>query len=236
MALLEIKNLEVFYDGVYALKGVSFRVPEGTIVTLIGANGAGKSTTLRTICGLVRPRSGRVLFDGQEIHQMDPAEIVEAGIAMVPEGRRVFGRLSVRDNLRMGAWTRQDESAVKGDLDRIFHLFPVLEERYLQDAGTLSGGEQQMLAIGRALMSEPRLLLMDEPSLGLAPKLVSRLFQTVRQIHDEGTTILLVEQNCRMSLKNSDYGYVLETGTLVLEGTATELADDPRVVQAYMGA
>jgi branched-chain amino acid transport system ATP-binding protein len=235
MALLELEDLHVYYGGVHALKGISLDVREGQIVTLIGPNGAGKTTTLRTICGLVRPRTGGIVFDGKDIKEMDPPEIVEAGIAMVPEGRRVFAKLSVRENLQMGAWTRQDSGGTERDMERIFGLFPVLKERYSQRAGTLSGGEQQMLAIGRAMMSGPRLLLMDEPSLGLAPILVSELFKTIRRVHEEGLTILLVEQNCRMSLKVADYGYVLETGNIVLKGTAEQLASNPRVQQAYLG-
>lgn len=235
MAMLELKNLHVYYGGVHALKGISFSVREGQIVTLIGPNGAGKTTTLRTICRLVKPREGEIVFNGTDVDGMAPSEIVEAGIAMVPEGRRVFAKLSVRENLLMGAWTRQESSESERDLERIFSLFPVLEERYSQRAGTLSGGEQQMLAIARAMMSGPKLLLMDEPSLGLAPILTAELFGRIRQLHEEGLTILLVEQNCRMSLKVADYGYVLETGNVVLEGSAEELACNPRVQQAYMG-
>jgi len=235
MALLTLENVHVSYGGVQALKGISFDVQEGQIVTLIGPNGAGKTTTLRTTCGLVAPRAGRIVFDGKDIKEMSPPEIVRAGIAMVPEGRRMFGKLSVRENLRMGAWVRRDSAQVERDMERLFELFPILEERCSQRAGTLSGGEQQMLAIARAMMSGPKLLLMDEPSLGLAPILVSELFRSISQLHKVGLSILLVEQNCRMSLKVADYGYVLETGNIVLEGTAKELISNPRVQQAYVG-
>ena len=233
--MLTVENLHVYYGGIHALKGISFTVPRGKIVTLLGANGAGKSTTLRTISGLVKPQSGSIQLEGRDLGRLEPQSIVEAGIAMVPEGRRIFSRLTVRENLRMGAWIRKDEAGIQKDMDQIFHLFPVLKERFSQRAGTLSGGEQQMLAVGRALMTGPKLLLMDEPSLGLAPMLVAQLFKTIRQVHDAGLTILLVEQNCRMSLKIADYGYVLETGTIVIEGSGQELSCDARVQRAYMG-
>ena len=234
--MLAVENLHVFYGGIHALKGISLNVPEGKIVTLIGANGAGKSTTLRTICGLVAPKEGRILFQGGDIAGMKAPERVRLGIALVPEGRRVFTNLTVFENLVMGAYLRTDESGITEDLEKVYALFPVLEERRSQKALTLSGGEQQMLAVGRALMSRPKLLLMDEPSLGLAPMLVSSLYKTVGQIHGEGLTIMLVEQNARAALQLADYGYVLEVGNIVLEGPAADLAEDEAVKKAYIGA
>jgi branched-chain amino acid transport system ATP-binding protein len=234
--MLAVENLHVFYGGIHALKGISLNVPEGKIVTLIGANGAGKSTTLRTICGLVAPKEGRILFQGGDIAGLKAPERVRLGIALVPEGRRVFTNLTVFENLVMGAYLRTDESGITEDLEKVYALFPVLEERKSQKALTLSGGEQQMLAVGRALMSRPKLLLMDEPSLGLAPMLVSSLYKTVGQIHGEGLTIMLVEQNARAALQLADYGYVLEVGNIVLEGPAADLAEDEAVKKAYIGA
>lgn len=234
--MLKIENLHVFYGGVHALKGISLNVPEGRIVTLIGANGAGKSTTLRTICGLVRGQEGRIVFRGTEIGRSKPFEIVKAGIAMVPEGRRIFTNLTVFENLLMGAYARVDAAGVQEDLGKVFGLFPALKDRLSQKGGTLSGGEQQMLAIGRALMSRPSLLLMDEPSLGLAPILVEQLFDSVERIHNEGMAILLVEQNARAALQIADYGYVLEVGQIVLEGSGDELAHNGDVQKAYIGA
>lgn len=234
--MLNIENLHVFYGGIHALKGISLNVPEGKIVTLIGANGAGKSTTLRTICGLVRAQEGRIVFRGTEIGRSKPFEIVKAGIAMVPEGRRVFTNLTVFENLLMGAYARVDKAGIQEDLERCFELFPAFKDRQSQRGGTLSGGEQQMLVIGRALMSRPKLLLMDEPSLGLAPILVSELFDTISRIHAEGMTILLVEQNARAALQIADYGYVLEVGQIVLEGSGDELAHNRDVQKAYIGA
>lgn len=233
--MLNIENLHVYYGGIHALKGISLKVAEGKTVTLIGANGAGKSTTLRAISGIVSPREGRITFEGQDMTRLPAYEIVERGIAMVPEGRRVFPDLTVQENLLLGAHTRRDSGDVQRDLEWISELFPILKERASQSAGTLSGGEQQMLAVGRALMSRPRLLLMDEPSLGLAPYLVKEVFKTIRQLHDEGTTILLVEQNARAALRIADYGYILETGEIVLQGTGEELVHNDDVRKAYLG-
>lgn len=234
--MLAIENLHVFYGGIHALKGISLNVPEGKIVTLIGANGAGKSTTLRTVCGFVTPQEGRILFQGQNIVGLKAPERVRLGIAMVPEGRRVFTNLTVFENLLMGAYPRADEAGITKDLEKVYALFPVLEERRSQRALTLSGGEQQMLAVGRALMSRPKLLLMDEPSLGLAPILVSNLYKTIAEIHKEGLTIMLVEQNARAALQLANYGYVLEVGNIVLEGPAQDLAQHEGVKKAYIGA
>ncbi len=233
--MLNIENLHVYYGGISALKGICLEVPEGKIVALIGANGAGKSTTLRTISGLVKPREGRITFEGKDIVGVPAYQIVEMGISMVPEGRRVFANLTVLENLLVGAHARQDAGGVKKDLDWVFELFPILKERASQSGGTLSGGEQQMLAIGRALMSRPRLLLMDEPSLGLAPFLVREVFRTIQQLHAEGRTMLLVEQNARAVLRIADHGYVLETGEIVLQGTARELVHNDNVRRAYLG-
>ncbi|MGE5619497.1 MAG: ABC transporter ATP-binding protein [Sphingomonadaceae bacterium] len=233
--MLKIEKLHVRYGGVHALKGISLEVPEGKIVSLLGANGAGKSSTLRTIAGLVKPVEGRVIFDGGDITGMQASARVRAGIAMVPEGRHAFTNLTVLDNLLMGAYARRDEAGVKRDMERVFTLFPRLRDRRTQRAGTLSGGEQQMLVVGRALMSAPRLLLMDEPSLGLAPNLVAELFDTIDQIHLEGITILLVEQNARAALRIADHGYVMELGEIVLQGSGAELLRDDRVRKAYLG-
>jgi branched-chain amino acid transport system ATP-binding protein len=236
MALLEIENLNTYYGHVHALKGISLGVDEGEIVTLIGANGAGKSTTLRTISGLLRPREGRVLFQGEELNAVPAHEIVYRGISQAPEGRAVFATLTTNENLNMGAYSLGgDKEAIEENRQRVFRLFPRLEERKNQIAGTLSGGEQQMLAIGRALMARPKILMLDEPSLGLAPMLVKAIFQTIREINGEGVTILLVEQNARAALRLADKGYVLETGNIVLEGTAEELMRDERVRKAYLG-
>lgn len=234
--MLQIENLDVYYGGVHALKGVTINVPEGKMVTLIGANGAGKSSTLRCVCGLVKPASGRIVFEGRDITALKAYERVGLGIAMVPEGRRVFTNLSVFENLILGAYSRKDKSHLQEDFDKIYQLFPKLKERQSQRALTLSGGEQQMLAVGRALMSRPRLLLLDEPSLGLAPNLVSDLYSTIARIHAEGITVMLVEQNARSALQLSDYGYVLEVGNIVLEGPSAELADNEGVKKAYIGA
>lgn len=234
--MLSVENLHVYYGGIHALKGISFEVGKGQIVSILGANGAGKSTTLRSLSGLVRPQEGSIRFEGADITAMPDHARVSAGIAMVPEGRRVFTNLTVHENLLMGAYTRQEGPDVQADMGRVFALFPVLKERLSQRAGTLSGGEQQMLAVGRALMSRPKLLLMDEPSMGLAPTLVSDLFRTIREIHDEGVTILLVEQNASAALRIADYGYVLETGSIVLEATAEELRANQDVRKAYLGA
>jgi len=235
MALLEIDRLHVSYGAIQALRGLSFGVEAGKIVTLIGANGAGKSTTLNTISGLLHPLQGRVCLDGEDLTGVPPHQIVLRGIVQVPEGRRIFGRLTVLENLEMGAFTRTDPREVQDGLGRVFTLFPRLRERIHQVAGTLSGGEQQMLAIGRALMARPRVLLMDEPSMGLAPILVEQIFEAVKDINRQGTTILLVEQNAFMALNIADRGYVLQTGTITLEGNAAELQANEDVKRAYLG-
>ncbi len=236
MALLEVHNLHVAYGAIRALKGISFTVNEGEIVTLIGANGAGKTTTLRTISGLLKPVEGDIRFRGESLLQYRPHEIVQKGIIHVPEGRRVFARMTVQENLEMGAYTRNDKDGIAEDMERVFTLFPRLKERRTQLAGTLSGGEQQMLAIGRALMSRPRVLLMDEPSMGLAPVLVEEIFDTIKELNErEKLTILLVEQNAHMALQIAHRGYVLETGRITLAGTAQELAANPDVQKAYLG-
>lgn len=235
MALLEVDKVHAYYGNVHALKGISITVEDGEIVTLIGANGAGKSTTLKTISGLLSPRQGEVRLEGTSLKQYRAHEIVERGVVQVPEGRRVFGQLTVMENLEMGAYTRSDREAIKRDLDRIFTLFPRLKERKAQVAGTLSGGEQQMLSTARALMAEPRILLMDEPSMGLAPVLVDSIFETIQELHRAGTTILLVEQNARMALQVANRGYVMQTGEIVLSGAASELRANETVRKAYLG-
>ncbi|MFN0070127.1 MAG: ABC transporter ATP-binding protein [Chloroflexota bacterium] len=235
MLSLELLGIHSFYGNIQALHGVSIEVNENEIVTLIGANGAGKSSTLRTISGLLRPRAGEVRFGGEAIHGRPPHEIVSLGICQVPEGRRIFSRMTVRENLDMGAFARRDRGAIAADLDRVLTLFPRLKERLTQRGGTLSGGEQQMLAIGRALMSGPRILLLDEPSMGLAPILVETIFDTLREIHKLGGTILLVEQNALMALEIAHRGYVLESGHIVLQGSATELRQNEAVQKAYLG-
>jgi branched-chain amino acid transport system ATP-binding protein len=232
--MLEVEDLHVYYGEIHALKGISLRVAQGEIVALLGNNGAGKTTTLKTISGLLKPRQGRVLLEGRPIHQLAPHEIVARGVAHSPEGRKIFNRLTVTENLEMGAYLR-DDSAVREDLDRIFELFPRLRERRQQTAGTLSGGEQQMLAMGRALMARPRILLLDEPSMGLAPILVEQIFETVADINRQGTTILLVEQNAAIALSVAHRGYVLETGGIALTGGAAELSEHPEVQRAYLG-
>jgi branched-chain amino acid transport system ATP-binding protein len=232
--MLDVRDLQVFYGEIQALKDVSFSVSQGEIVTLLGNNGAGKTTTLRTISGLLAPRQGDVLLDGRSIVGTAPHRIVSRGITHVPEGRRIFNRLTVLENLEMGAYTRSDR-AIAEDMERVFAVFPRLKERRAQVAGTLSGGEQQMLAIGRALMAKPRLLLLDEPSMGLAPVLVEQIFETVLTINRQGVTILLVEQNAAMALSIAGRGYVLETGRIALEGAAAQLADNPEVRRAYLG-
>ncbi len=233
--MLKIENLHVFYGGIHALKGISMEVPEGKIVTLIGANGAGKSTTLRTIVGLVKPKEGRIYYQGEDITGKPSHYIVRKGIALVPEGRKVFVNLTVYENLLMGGYNRPEDDEFKKDLEYVFSLFPRLAERKSQLAGTLSGGEQQMLALGRALMSRPKLMMLDEPSLGLAPKLVEDVFKSIQEIHQNGTTILLIEQNAMAALQIADYGYVLETGRIVLEGTGEELLHNEDVKKAYLG-
>jgi branched-chain amino acid transport system ATP-binding protein len=236
MALLHIENLHTYYGSIQALKGINLEVEEGEIVTLIGANGAGKSTTLRTISGLIRPRDGQITFGDQDITRLPAHRIVEAGISHAPEGRQIFGTLTVTENLNMGAYSLGgDTEVIEENRHRVFGLFPRLEERKDQLGGTLSGGEQQMLTIGRALMARPRLMMLDEPSLGLAPMLVKAIFDTVREINARGVTVLLVEQNARAALKVADRGYVLETGHVVLSGPAGELLQDERVRKAYLG-
>jgi branched-chain amino acid transport system ATP-binding protein len=235
MPLLEVDNLDVFYGAIHALKGLSLTVDEGEVVTLIGANGAGKSTTLKTISGLLRPRSGSIRFDGQEITRTPPDRVVAMGLSQAPEGRRVFQNMSVRENLELGAFTRRDAAGVKTDLEQVLRLFPRLKERLSQQAGTLSGGEQQMLAMGRALMARPRLLLLDEPSLGLAPFLVQEIFRIIAEINRRGTTVLLVEQNAHKALEAAGRGYVLETGEVVLADSGQSLLNNPEVQRAYLG-
>jgi branched-chain amino acid transport system ATP-binding protein len=233
--MLILENVSVNYDAIEALTDISLTVNQGEVVTLIGANGAGKTTTLRTITGLLNPKNGRVMYEGKQISGMPTFKLVPMGIAMSPEGRGVFANLSVRENLDMGAYIRKDKKGISDDMERAFTLFPRLKEREKQKAGTLSGGEQQMLAMGRAMMSRPRLLLLDEPSLGLAPLLVHTIFEAVDEIRSEGTTILLVEQNANAALHHSDRAYVLETGRIVMEGDSKQLAADPRVKEAYLG-
>jgi len=233
--MLRIEDLHVHYGGIHAIKGISIEVPQGKIVTLIGANGAGKSSTLRAIAGLVRQKKGRILYKEEDILHRSPEHIVRAGIAMVPEGRRIFPQLSVEENLKLGAYARTDAANIRSDMDWVFELFPRLRERAWQKGGTLSGGEQQMLALGRALMSRPELIMMDEPSLGLAPLLVREVFEIIAAINGEGKTVLLVEQNAYAALKIAHYAYVLEVGSVVLEGTGEQLIADPRVREAYLG-
>ena len=232
--ILKVDNINVYYGAIHAIKGVSFHVDRGEVVTLIGANGAGKSTTLQTISGLLRSRTGSVEFLGENISRLPPHKIVERGLAQVPEGRRIFLQMTVQENLEMGAYTRSG-SGVDEDLEKVFAQFPRLKERRRQVAGTLSGGEQQMLAIGRALMSSPKLLMLDEPSMGLAPILVEQIFDIIRRLHENGTTILLVEQNAQMALSVADRAYVMETGRIGLSGTGRELAESDQVKKAYLG-
>jgi branched-chain amino acid transport system ATP-binding protein len=236
MALLEVDEIHTFYGNIEALKGISLTVDEGEIVTLIGSNGAGKSTTLRSISGLTPPRQGSIRFDGQEIGDKPPQEIVALGISQSPEGRKCFSRMTVLENLDLGAYLRRDLDGIRSDLDRVFELFPRLKERERQKAGTMSGGEQQMLAIGRALMAQPKLLLLDEPGMGLAPILVERIYETIRAINEQGTTILLVEQNANFALEVSNRGYVLETGSVAVTDHSSELKENPEVQKAYLGA
>jgi branched-chain amino acid transport system ATP-binding protein len=235
MAFLEVKNVHTYYGHIHALKDLSLTVEKGEVVTLIGGNGAGKSTTLNTMSGLLRPRQGSIQFEGEELTRFRPHEIVAKGVVQVPEGRRVFGRLTVTENLEMGGFTCRDQKLIQSNIDRVFALFPRLEERRKQLAGTLSGGEQQMLATGRALMANPRLMLLDEPSMGLAPVLVDSIFDTIKQLHAGGTTILLVEQNARMALLVAERGYVLQTGVVLLSDTAENLRQNEMVRKAYMG-
>ncbi|MGZ6296473.1 MAG: ABC transporter ATP-binding protein [Candidatus Limnocylindrales bacterium] len=235
MALLELKDVHTYYGAIHALRGVSLKVDEGEIVTLIGSNGAGKSTTLRTISGLLRPREGEITMGDQRITGMAPHRIVELGICQSPEGRRVFGRMSVQENLAMGAFSRKDKAQMAQDFERVYTLFPRLKERISQKTGTLSGGEQQMLAIGRALMSAPRVLLLDEPSMGLAPILVEQIFEIIRTINQQGTTVLLVEQNALMALGIAHRGYILQTGEIVLTDMSENLRQNEGVRRAYLG-
>ncbi len=235
MSLLEVKDLRVSYGGIEALRGISFNVEEGQIVTLIGANGAGKSTALRAICGIVRAKSGSISFDGKSILGLDTQKIVQRGIAMVPEGRRVFPNLTVLENLKIGAYLRNDEAAIQQDMEYVYGLFPRLKERSWQLAGTLSGGEQQMLAVGRAMMAKPKLMLMDEPSLGLAPLVVKAIFDTILHLREQGITILLIEQNANAALRAAHYGYVLQTGTIILQDTGERLLNNRSVQEAYLG-
>jgi len=234
-ALLELKDVHTYYGAIHALRGVTMHVDEGEIVTLIGSNGAGKSTTLRTISGLLRPREGSIHLGGKRIDGHRPHEVVELGVCQSPEGRRVFPRMSVQENLEMGAFARKDRSGIPADFDRVFELFPRLRERRTQRGGTLSGGEQQMLAIGRALMAAPKVLLLDEPSMGLSPILVEQIFDIVVNINRQGTTVLLVEQNALMALNVAKRGYILQTGEIVLTGDAEKLRADPAVRKAYLG-
>ena len=233
--MLEVKGLEVAYGGIRAVKGIDFEVAEGELVTLIGANGAGKTTTLKALAGLIRPAAGRIHYNGRDITARPAFELVRQGLALVPEGRGVFGRLTVEENLEMGAYSRRDRPRIAADLDRVYGLLPRLAERRRQHGGTLSGGEQQMLAIGRALMSRPRMLLLDEPSMGLAPQMVQKIFETIRTIAAEGVTLLLVEQNAKLALETCHRGYVMESGLIALADRAPHLLANPQVRQAYLG-
>ncbi len=235
MTMLKVDNVNTYYGNIHALKGINLTIEQGEVVTLIGGNGAGKTTTLRTISGLIKPREGNVTFENEDLIKYKAHEIVYKGISMVPEGRGIFARLTVTENLEMGAFSRRSKQELAGDFERVFKLFPRLKERRTQVAGTLSGGEQQMLATGRALMSHPRLLLMDEPSMGLAPVLVELIFETIQQINQEGVTILLVEQNALMALSIAHRGYVLQTGEIVISDSATNLKNNPTVQKAYLG-
>ena len=235
MSLLEVKGLRISYGGINAVKGIDLRVEQGELVALIGANGAGKTTTLKAICGLLQPAAGSIHYHGADVTGAPSFTLVEQGLALVPEGRGVFGRLTVEENLEMGAYIRRDRAAIKRDIAHSYELFPRLQERRRQTAGTLSGGEQQMLAIARALMSQPKLLLLDEPSMGLAPLMVQRIFDTVRRVAAEGVTVLLVEQNAKLALELSNRGYVMESGSITLTDTASALLDNPQVRRAYLG-
>jgi len=232
---LETRGLEVAYGGIRAVKGIDLTIQSGELVCLIGANGAGKTTTLKSLCGMLAPEQGDILFDGRSIAGRPSHDLVRLGISLVPEGRGIFGRLTVEENLKIGAYLRHDRAGITADMERIYATFPRLSERRAQQAGTLSGGEQQMLAIGRALMSRPRLLLLDEPSMGLAPMLVQKIFETIRRIAEEGVTLLLVEQNAKLALEISHRGYVMESGKIILADSAQTLLKDPKVQQAYLG-
>ncbi len=233
--MLSVDGIHVYYGNIAAVKGISLTVYPGEIVTLIGGNGAGKSTTMRTISGLLKPKRGEVHFEGQRVSGLKGHEVAQRGIAQSPEGRRIFPRMTVTENLELGAFLRNDKAEIAADMDRVFELFPRLKERLTQKSGTLSGGEQQMLAMGRALMARPRLLLLDEPSMGLAPVLVEQVFETITKVNEQGTTVLLVEQNALVALNIGNYGYVLETGQIILEGPAKELAHNDEVRKAYLG-
>ena len=235
MAMLEVNDLEVYYGVIQAIKGISFHVGQGEVIALIGANGAGKTTTLHTVTGLISPKNGHVLFEGKDITKIPAHKIVSMGMAHVPEGRRVFAELSVYENLKMGAYTRKDKNEIEESLKNVYKRFPRLEERKNQMAGTLSGGEQQMLAMGRALMSKPKIILMDEPSMGLSPIMVNEIFDIIRSVSESGTTVLLVEQNAKKALSIADRAYVLETGKIVLEGKAKDLLEDDSIKKAYLG-
>ncbi|HIV35089.1 MAG TPA: ABC transporter ATP-binding protein [Candidatus Blautia intestinigallinarum] len=235
MAMLEVKDLEVYYGVIQAIKGVSFHVDQGEVIALIGANGAGKTTILHTVTGLLAPKKGSVYFEGKEITKMPAHKIVSLGMAHVPEGRRVFAELSVYENLKMGAYTRKDRSEIEATLEKVYERFPRLKERRNQMAGTLSGGEQQMLAMGRALMSKPKIILMDEPSMGLSPILVNEIFDIIQEVSNSGTTVLLVEQNAKKALSIADRAYVLETGKISIEGKAKDLLEDDSIKKAYLG-
>ncbi|ACO74895.1 LivF [Laribacter hongkongensis HLHK9] len=235
MSLLEVKNLEVAYGGIQAVKGIDFHIDRGELVTLIGANGAGKTTTLKTLVGMVKPRSGSIHYDGHDIAKVPVYEFVKRGLSLVPEGRGVFSRLTVEENLLMGAYYRSKEPTLQAEMDNVYQLFPRLKERYKQLAGTLSGGEQQMLAIGRAMLAKPKLLLLDEPSMGLAPIVVQKIFEIIRMISEQGVTILLVEQNAKLALEHSDRGYVMESGRITMSGPADELLTSDAVRAAYLG-
>lgn len=233
--ILSVKDLHVYYGAIHAIKGISFEVKQGEIVTLIGANGAGKTTTLHAVSGLIKPKSGQIVFDGRSLHNVPAHKILKMGMAQVPEGRRIFSKLTVQENLEMGAYTRKDADGVSRDYEMVFERLPRLKERRKQFAGTLSGGEQQMLAIGRALMSKPKMVLLDEPSMGLSPILVQEIFHIIRDVSRDGMTVLLVEQNAKMALNIADRAYVLETGKVAMEGPACELADNDQVRRAYLG-
>ena len=233
--MLELNRINTFYGKIQALRDVSLKVEDGEIVTLIGANGAGKSTTLMSICGVIHPRSGEILFDGKPIQQLPAPEIVKRGISQVPEGRLIFPKLTVRENLDLGAFLRTDKKGIADDMEYVFQLFPILRERVGQTGGTLSGGEQQMLALGRALMARPRLLLLDEPSLGLAPIIIQQLFKIIQKVNEDGTTVFLVEQNANQALHIANRGYVMENGVVVMEGKAQELLSSEKVRKAYLG-
>lgn len=233
--MLELRNVHSYYGSIHALKGISFTVDDGEVVTLIGANGAGKSTTLRTIQGLIRPKEGTILLNGEALEKVPPHEIVSRGVSQSPEGRLIFPQMTVMENLEMGAYSRSDKAGIQTDLERVLTLFPRLKERLKQKGGTLSGGEQQMLSMGRALMARPRVMLLDEPSMGLAPILVEQIFEIVKEINAQGTTVLLVEQNATMALTVAHRGYVLEVGQIVLSGTATELKNNQQVQDTYLG-